>query len=101
MAPPLEERANPLDQARGSAGGSQPLRRHSASGWLASTAKKLSPQSRLSAASFAPTNQPFGNSLRQSVRYLPQNTPRRSISRGERSGLNSGSKLRPAGAAST
>ena len=39
-----------------------------------------------------------GNSFRQSVMYFPQNTPSRSICAGVRSGSNSGSKPRPAGA---
>jgi hypothetical protein len=42
-----------------------------------------------------------GNSSRQSVRYLPQNTPSSSISFGARSGRKAGSKLRPVGAANS
>jgi len=42
----------------------------------------------LSAMAFM--NHSLGNSKRQSLRYLPSNTPRQSISSGVRYGLNSG-----------
>jgi hypothetical protein len=45
-----------------------------------------------------PANQLLGNSLRQSVMYLPPKTPSANISGGVRSGRNSASKSRPAGA---
>ena len=43
-------------------------------------------------------NQLSGNSLRQSVMYLPPKTPSRNICAGVSSGAKSGAKLRPAGA---
>ena len=55
----------------------------------------------MSKMGLARLNQLFGNSLRVSVMYLPQNTPRASICCGVSSGLNSGSKLRPTGAESS
>ena len=57
------------------------MRRHSDSGWLASTPKKLSAGSRPRGDSLARANQLLGNSRAQSVMYLPPNTPSRSISR--------------------
>ena len=53
-------------------------------------------QSRLAGESRAPANQLSGNSSRQSVMYLPPNTPSASICLGVSSGRNSASKLRPA-----
>ena len=73
----------------------QPFLRHSDSGRLASIPKWFREQSRPFGDDFAFLNQLTGNSLRQSVMYLPQNTPSASISLGVSSGLNSGSKFRP------
>jgi hypothetical protein len=61
--------------------------------------KKLQAASRPRGDSFAPANQLLGNSRRQSVMYLPPNTPTLSIWAGVSCGLNSGSKRRPAGRA--
>jgi len=49
--------------------------RHTDNGWLASTPKKFSEQSRPEGESLACANQLGGNSFRQSVMYFPQNTP--------------------------
>ena len=61
------------------------------------TPKKFNLASCLSSHRRARLNQSRGNSFRQSVMYLPPNTPSSSISFGLRSGRNSGSKFLPAG----
>ncbi len=74
-----------------------PLRRHVASDCEALTLKKFRRALRRPLASFACVNQLAGNSSRQSVMYLPPNTPRRSICFGVSSGVKPGAKFFPAG----
>lgn len=66
------------------------MRFHSDSGWQAPTPKKFNLQSRLPLASLARANQLWGirHACSSYIFYFPQNTPRRSISCGVKSGVD-------------